>query len=115
MSKRHKIILLVALAVLCVGITVFFALRKIGQKKQDEETTGIVFPIKYGDRGEHVRKIQQAANIYMRRYPTSFANIDPLAEDGIFGEKTADALYYAFDVSDSVSEEKYKAIISLIE
>jgi hypothetical protein len=115
MSKQHRIILLVALAVLCVGATLFFAIRKI-EKKQDEEITGIVFPIQYGDHGEHVRKLQQAANEYMRRYPTSFTNMEPLAEDGIWGEKTENALYYAFGVNNSsVSEEKYKAIISLIE
>ncbi|MDR0694935.1 MAG: hypothetical protein LBF81_06520 [Prevotellaceae bacterium] len=85
------------------------------RKKQDEETAGIVFPVKYGDRGEHVRKLQQAANEYMRRYPTTFTDTEPLAEDGIWGEKTEDALYYAFGVSNSVSEEKYKAIIALIE
>jgi hypothetical protein len=115
MSKQHKIILLVTLAVVSIGITVFFALKTKERKKQDEETSGIVFPVKYGDRGGHVRKLQQAANEYMRRYPTAFTDIEPLAEDGIWGEKTENALYYAFGVSGSVSEEKYKAIIALIE
>jgi hypothetical protein len=116
MSKRHKIILFTSIAVVCVGVTLLFAFKKVDQKKQDEETSGIVFPIKYGDRGEHVRKLQQAANIYMRRYPSAFSNFEALEEDGIWGDKTADVLYYAFSVNnDSISEEKYKAIISLIE
>ena len=115
MSKQHKIILLLVLGLACIGITLFFALKTRERKKQEEETTGIVFPIKFGDRGEHVLKLQQAANEYIRRYPTAFSDLEPLAEDGIWGEKTENALYYAFGVSSSVSEEKYKAIIALIE
>ena len=115
MSKQHKIILFTALAVVCIGLTVLFALKTRERKKQEDETTGIVFPIKVGDRGEHVLKLQQAANEYMRRYPGAFTDTEPLAEDGIWGDKTEEALYYAFGGSGSVSEEKYKAIIALIE
>jgi hypothetical protein len=115
MSKQHKILLLLALTVACVGITLFFALKARERKKQDDETSGIVFPVSYGDRGEQVRKLQQAANEYMRRYPTAFTNLEALAEDGIWGEKTENVLYAAFGISGSVSEEKYKAIIALIE
>ncbi|MDR0667626.1 MAG: hypothetical protein LBF90_03285 [Prevotellaceae bacterium] len=74
-----------------------------GPAPVDPAVAAIAFPIKEGSRGDAVKELQRAANRYLAAHPVitqAHPDIVALAVDGIWGVKTAKALYYCFNVGE---------------
>ena len=67
------------------------------------------FPLKYGSRGERVRKVQAYINQMFALAPVS-RDYMPLAEDGIFGAKT-EAACELFLNTKEITQDWYKTHI----
>jgi hypothetical protein len=87
MKKKISIIGSLILVVLVIA---FFLLKKINVVP-DMISVNESFPIKYGDRGENVKKLQKFLN-------TKVSSGLQLDVDGIFGDQTELTLQWVFEI-----------------
>lgn len=120
--KDKKFWIIVAVTLVIVAVVVYFARKK----KTQPETLSLVsavpsetvlpaaniFPLKFGSRGNEVLTLQKWLNEKLKKQPANgiVAPLPLLVEDGIFGQKTLDALKYKINI-DQVDYTYYTKII----
>lgn len=114
MKKRVWIIgvvvlLLAALVVVLLRDKIFRRSTGSGDADAGTSVESNNFPLKYGSRGERVRKVQAYVNQIFALAPVS-RDYMPLSEDGIFGVKT-EAACELFLNTKEITEDWYKTHI----
>jgi hypothetical protein len=127
MNRAQKTtLIIVALAI--VAAVIYFALRQRKTAAANAETDAgdatqltlpsITFPIKEGSRGETGTELQRAANRYLNAHPAiqaAYPDVKTLIVDGIWGVKTAKAMYYCFNVGEMgvLNMAQYETVINM--
>jgi hypothetical protein len=120
--KKEKLIGWAIIAVVVIAI-IYLANKRGWLKKVPvlseiipsgtSKSKSTVFPLKRGSNGSEVSKLQTGINKMLANGVTSLDRtaVKPplLVVDGIYGQKTEDAVNYVFGVKE-VDEEKYKTV-----
>lgn len=116
MKKKTLIIIVLALVV-AAAVVVYFVFKRRNNNNNNNNpdnsnstgggTTGTNsgFPLKYGSRGENVKKLQRRLN---EQLPSTTPQ---LVVDGIWGKKTEDAVKLVYGIN-VISESKFNDILN---
>jgi hypothetical protein len=115
---RKKIIIVIIVLVILAAAT-FFIIEKVKKEKSanGSSTGGTsvagIFPLRLGSRGNEVKILQQRIN---KVFESNLILAPPakLAEDGIFGAKTENALSFIFNMK-QITKNQYNKFVSLTE